>query len=371
MTFSICLIVKNEEKTLPRLLPSLQGVADEIVIVDTGSTDRTKEVASAYSTRIFDFPWCMDFSRARNFAFSQAKGDYLMWLDADDILPDASRDALQNWKRAPGDAACFYLPYHTAFDKAGNPTFTYRRERIVRRDASPLWVGRVHETLSYQGTACFLDIPICHHSQKTTYSTRNLDIYEAMRRDGDVLTDRDRFYYGRELYYHKYYARAKEVLESVVLWHGGGIEDTIEACRILSLTHLAMGEQAHAVAPLLHTLSLAPPRPAICYDIGKLLFAFSPQNAEFWWELALSLPRQTTGFREIHKERYFPALELCLLHDKRGDKALACAYNDLAGKYCPRGEAYLHNKSYYATLGITPKPLSFHTLYMRGDPQLE
>ena len=72
ITISLCMIVKNEEKLLARCLDSVAGLMDEIIIVDTGSTDRTKEIAARYTDKIYDFEWVQDFSAARNFAFSKA-----------------------------------------------------------------------------------------------------------------------------------------------------------------------------------------------------------------------------------------------------------------------------------------------------------
>ena len=72
VTITLCMIVKNEEKVLKRCLESIRDLMDEIVIVDTGSTDRTKEIAAKYTDQIYDFEWVNDFSAARNFAFSRA-----------------------------------------------------------------------------------------------------------------------------------------------------------------------------------------------------------------------------------------------------------------------------------------------------------
>ena len=86
ITISLCIIVRNEENTIGCCLDSVKGIPDEIVIVDTGSTDRTKEIVEKYADRIFDFTWIDDFAAARNLAFSQATMDYILWLDADDML---------------------------------------------------------------------------------------------------------------------------------------------------------------------------------------------------------------------------------------------------------------------------------------------
>ena len=85
-TISLCMIVKNEEAYLARALKSVAGLVDEIIIVDTGSTDRTREIASGFTSKVCSFPWKDDFSDARNYSFSQASMDYCMWMDADDIL---------------------------------------------------------------------------------------------------------------------------------------------------------------------------------------------------------------------------------------------------------------------------------------------
>lgn len=98
VTISLCMIVKNEERVLGRCLESVQEIADEIIIVDTGSEDRTKKIAEKYHARVFEQEWQDDFSRARNYSFSQAEMDYCMWLDADDIITKSEVLKLKRWK---------------------------------------------------------------------------------------------------------------------------------------------------------------------------------------------------------------------------------------------------------------------------------
>ena len=83
ISISLCMIVKNEEEVLARCLDSLKGLMDEIIIVDTGSTDNTKEIARKYTDLVYDFSWCDDFAAARNFSFSKATKDYIYAPDAD------------------------------------------------------------------------------------------------------------------------------------------------------------------------------------------------------------------------------------------------------------------------------------------------
>lgn len=86
MKFSLCMIVKNEEAVLNRCLESMVSAMDEIIIVDTGSTDATKKIAAAYTDQIYDFPWTGNFAEARNYAASKATGDYIYTADADEYL---------------------------------------------------------------------------------------------------------------------------------------------------------------------------------------------------------------------------------------------------------------------------------------------
>ena len=85
-TLSLCMIVKNEEKHLARCLLSAGPAVDEMIIVDTGSTDRTKDIARAYGAKVFDLPWTNDFSEARNCSLSGAAGDWILVLDADEVI---------------------------------------------------------------------------------------------------------------------------------------------------------------------------------------------------------------------------------------------------------------------------------------------
>lgn len=98
ITLSLCMIVKNESDVLGRCLSCTKDIADEIIIVDTGSTDNTKEIAHGFTDKVYDFEWCDDFATARNFSFSKASMDYTMWLDADDVIDEKNRALLLKLK---------------------------------------------------------------------------------------------------------------------------------------------------------------------------------------------------------------------------------------------------------------------------------
>ncbi len=100
ITISLCMIVKNEEKVLKRCLDSVRDLVDEMIIVDTGSTDRTKEIAASYpGAKIYDFTWVDDFAKARNFAFSKATCDYIYSADADEEINEENRKKFMRLKQ--------------------------------------------------------------------------------------------------------------------------------------------------------------------------------------------------------------------------------------------------------------------------------
>ena len=108
-TISLCMIVKDEEKVIERCLNTVIDIVDEIIIVDTGSQDSTKDKVKKYKADIYDFPWQDDFAEARNFAFSKARMDYILWLDADDVLEKEAKviEEKFEWKcRCSINAVC-------------------------------------------------------------------------------------------------------------------------------------------------------------------------------------------------------------------------------------------------------------------------
>ena len=98
MKLSLCLIVKDEESVLARCLDSVRAIADEIIIVDTGSTDGTKQIAKRYTDHVISYTWQDNFSAARNFAFSKAEMEYIYSADADEMLDEENRAAFLQMK---------------------------------------------------------------------------------------------------------------------------------------------------------------------------------------------------------------------------------------------------------------------------------
>jgi glycosyltransferase involved in cell wall biosynthesis/predicted Zn-dependent protease len=146
---SLCLIVKNEEANLPACLESARGLCDEIVVVDTGSTDRTKEIAVSFGARVFDFPWCDDFSAARNESLRHATGDWIFWLDADDRLDEPNRQKLRKlFESLPDENACFLMRCLSLPNEATGVSTAVDHARLFRNHPEVRWRYRVHEQIT-------------------------------------------------------------------------------------------------------------------------------------------------------------------------------------------------------------------------------
>ncbi len=148
LRLSVCLIAKNEGPNLPYCLESVRDIADEVVLVDTGSTDDTMAVAERWGARVFEFPWCDDFSAARNEAVRHARGEWILALDADERL---TRDARRRIRTLLDDAryVAYLLNIRSPLkDSHGQAAVVNAWPRLFRNRADIRYEGRVHEQIS-------------------------------------------------------------------------------------------------------------------------------------------------------------------------------------------------------------------------------
>jgi tetratricopeptide (TPR) repeat protein len=143
---SLCLIARNEEDDLPRCLESVRQVADEIVVVDTGSTDNTVNIALSFDAKVVEVPWQDDFSIPRNRALEEASGDWILVLDADEALNDESRRHIREAVTSDVDALNIIIRNHLSDDSLFEPR-SNRFVRLFRHRPEFRFEGRVHEQI--------------------------------------------------------------------------------------------------------------------------------------------------------------------------------------------------------------------------------
>lgn len=188
ITISLCMIVKNEEKVLSRCLDSIKGLMDEIIIVDTGSTDRTKEIARQYTNLVYDFSWCDDFAAARNFSFSKATMEYIYAPDADEYLDSLNYKRFAMLKKALlPEIEIVQMKYITPseFNTIQNSS-TELRPKLYRRLRTFCWINPVHETVRLDPVVFDSDIEI-QHLPETMHGKRDFNIFQqAIAKNGSL-----------------------------------------------------------------------------------------------------------------------------------------------------------------------------------------
>lgn len=247
-SLSLALIAKNEAHNIPRLFESVKGCFDEIVFVDTGSTDGSIDVAREYASKIGTdikiehFKWINDFGAARNFSFDHCAGEFICWMDLDDAL--FNRENFIIWRDTAMGFADFWLaPYDYALKPDGSPVISFSRERVIRRGISK-WKYFIHEGLTPAGMVqAIASWKIQHHRSEADCKadrSRNISIIES--RLGD-LDSRLLFYYGKELYENKQTEKALSVLTDAATKTDLEMHDRILAIQYSCYSAMAEAEK--------------------------------------------------------------------------------------------------------------------------------
>jgi glycosyltransferase involved in cell wall biosynthesis len=167
-SLTVCIVAQNEEQNLPRLLRSVQGVADEIVVLDGGSTDRTAGAARNYGAKVFFRPFT-DHADQKNYAATLASHDWILLLDSDEEVSPELRDSLQNWKAQSALFAVYEMPRLTWYLGAWvrhSRWYPDWQRRLYRRDRASFG-GVIHSALRYDGSVGRLTGNLLHYTIRT------------------------------------------------------------------------------------------------------------------------------------------------------------------------------------------------------------
>src|SRR3954469_19752446 len=145
---SLCIIAKNEERRLGRCLSSVAKLVDEIVVVDTGSSDRTRQIAAEHGAKVIDFPWCDDFAAARNESIRYATGEWIFWLDCDHWLDEENRERLRKlFASLPNENVAYMMKWRSPSDEGGSQATLLDATQLFRNDPRIRWEHRIHEQI--------------------------------------------------------------------------------------------------------------------------------------------------------------------------------------------------------------------------------
>ncbi|MEW6667469.1 MAG: tetratricopeptide repeat protein [Thermodesulfobacteriota bacterium] len=276
---SLCMIVRNEERNLPLCLAGVRSVVDEIVIVDTGSEDGTVEVAESFGARVFSFPWIDDFSAARNESLRHARGDFILWLDADDRVPaESARGLLQLKQALPGERNLAYALLVECRGRRGE-SMVYYQLRILPRVPGVEFRGRIHEdvasSLGEMGLRIIRKgITIVHSGyedpeQARSKALRNIQILKG---PGTItrLSPREHYHLAKSYFGIQDYPCCLTHLLAA-REAGRGTPFYKESITILADTYLQLQQGEHAIGALRRAVEEFPESPYFLFLLGGAL----------------------------------------------------------------------------------------------------
>lgn len=335
-TISLCMIVKNEEKVLARCLDSIGDLMDEIIIVDTGSTDRTKEIAGKYTDKIYDFEWIDDFAAARNFSFSKAECEYIYTADADEILDKENHDKFKILKETLIDDVEIVQMYY-GNQLANGTVYNFDRElrpKLFKRLRTFQWIEPVHETVRLLPVVFDSDIEITHLPENS-HTGRDLKIFENMISHGQVLSCRLMNMYARELLIsgqtedlkraEEYFTRIADDAKTAPEQMKEAVCVVVRAARIrgdiLKMFRYAMKDIASDEGGVSE----------VCYELGEYyLNQKDYQEASIWYYNAAC---ETSSILNIHSGGDLPLLGLKQCYEALGMAEQAEEYENAAAKW--------------------------------------
>ncbi|MDX6221304.1 MAG: hypothetical protein QOD91_358 [Frankiales bacterium] len=352
MRLSLAMIVRNEQESLSQVLAEAGGFCDELIVVDTGSDDGSRDIALTAGATVVDFDWVDDFAAARNFAFDQCTGEWIIWLDADDHVPAAVQAAYRAAKDTllTHQIDAVYAPYRYAFDaETGLCTYQFPRERVIRRGARLRWHGVVHETLTIpEGRSVYRDDLYIEHRPSAAKLERrigrNLRILEAAVRAGD-RSPRTLFYLGNELRDNERFSEAVAFYREFLDTGAAAPWEEYAARLSMGICAKNLGRLDDALGQFFYALRRDPTRSEAYLRIGEVHFE------EQEWAKALPLftaatnaTRPSVGFVNDADYTWLPwdYVGVCLAQLGRHDDAVAAMLTSLrAGN--PQGERLHHN----------------------------
>lgn len=277
LTLSVCMIVKNNEQTIEAVYNSFKGIADEWIVVDTGSTDKTVKIAKRLGAKVFtegdrftkkldesqvEFfgkygvevevgEPIFDFGAARNFSFEKATKDYVMWIDSDDILVGSERlKKIMNSNLDKKEQLGISLLYQYETDEKGNSVVEHWRERILPNNGTAKWNGIIHEIIIPSEETSYIQVVpqdsyILHANahvggqDSANRNTKNL-LYDLFSQ-GENPDPRTLYYLGEAFYKKRDFKRAIDFFEKYVELSGWDEEQCIAATRLSDL-YIILGD---------------------------------------------------------------------------------------------------------------------------------
>lgn len=334
ITISACMIVKNEEQILAQALESLKNIADEIIIVDTGSIDQTKAVARKYEAKLFDFAWCGDFSAARNFAFSKATMDYIYSADADEIIDQVNQQRFVNLKkRLLPEIEIVQMKYENQLQFGTVYNFdTENRPKLFKRIRTFNWVDPVHEIIDTGVHIFDSEIEIIHRPQRF-HAERDFGIFQRFAMPGCALSPRLHRLYAQELFIsgkdHDFLSAQDYFNWSLQQENMGPDAIQQSQCVIARCCNLCGDAQGLFKAALKNMIGK--PCAEVCCELGAYYMAQDDYEEAATWYYTAAFGAES--MLNIHSSGDIPLQKLSDCYLKLGNKEEAVKYKRMVSEW--------------------------------------
>lgn len=288
VSISVCMIVKNEELILARCLDCLKDIADEIIIIDTGSTDKTKEIAVQYTDHIYDFVWIDDFAAARNYSFSKATKEYIYVADADEVIDMENQIKLKQLKEGLLPEIEVVQMFYTNQLTHGT-TYNYDKEyrpKLFKRLRTFQWVDAIHETVELTPIVYDSDIEIIH-MPTSSHGERDFYIFQSLIKKGKILSKKLIHMYARELYIvgnKQDFINAYDYFVEQLEEETRTAEELKDIRCIVVRGSRIVGDMNQFLKNITKGIVESAPASEICYELGEYFFELEDyKEASIWY----------------------------------------------------------------------------------------
>jgi glycosyltransferase involved in cell wall biosynthesis len=329
ITISLCMIVKNEEDILGRCLEGFKDIVDEMIVVDTGSTDKTIEVAKSYGAKVYEFEWINDFSAARNYSFSKATCDFIYSADADEVIDEENQERFIKLKEDIDELDIDIVQMYYTNQLSSRSVYNYDRElrpKLFRRIRHFLWCDPIHEQVKLQPTVCDSDVEIIH-MPKESHTERDLASFRRAIDNGHRLSRRLHMMYARELLMagsDEDFILAKKFFIESTLDTTRSTDEIKEASVIL--THIAILE--HDIEMLLKFVLkdvITETSSEVCYELGKFYQEKGDYDEAIVW--FFNAGYETQSILDIHRSGDMPRRAIAECYRAIGNEEQAKDYD--------------------------------------------
>ena len=334
ITISLCMIVKNEEESLGRCLESLKGIVDEMIVVDTGSEDRTVEIAKEYGAKVYDFKWTGDFSEARNYSFSLATCDYIYSADADEELDEDNRLRFIQLKKDIEELDIDIVQMYYCNQLSFRTVYNYDRElrpKLFKRVRSFKWEDPIHEQVAIDPVICNSEVEIIHRP-KENHASRDLSSFRKAVESGRRISKRLHGMYARELFMagtDDDFIKAKDFFAEAVKDSTRSVDEVKEASCVLA--HIAVLEK-DAEALLKYSLKDAATEMCseMCCELGEYYFGKDDYDEAIVW--FYNAAYECASILDIKTSKEIPRLALAKCYKALGNEEQAADYEKEAAE---------------------------------------